>query len=183
MLLYKHRKTAWREQMKLEWMGKYRKLVEAMIGMGNAYSQVSKIEVFGDDVKLNSVQLQVMEYTLENEELNQNMSQIAQRLSISQSNFSKITNQLVKKGMLEKFHTRNNSKNVIIKVTEKGREFYKNYSQNESTDVWRRIFKKLKDVDDKDVAVFVECLNEFTNQINHCPSAEDTKGEELIKIK
>ena len=115
--------------MKLEWMGKYRKLVESMIGMVNAYSQVSKIEVFGDDVKLNSVQLQVMEYTLENEELNQNMSQIAQRLSISQSNFSKITNQLVKKGMLEKFHTRNNSKNVIIKVTEKGRDFYKNYSQ------------------------------------------------------
>lgn len=169
--------------MKLEWMGKYRKLVESMIGMGNAYSQVSKIEIFGDDVKLNSVQLQVMEYTLENEELNQNMSQIAQRLSISQSNFSKITNQLVKKGMLEKFHTRNNSKNVIIKVTEKGRDFYKNYSQNASTDVWRRIFKKLKDVDDKDVAVFVECLNEFTNQINHCPSVEDTKGEELIKIK
>lgn len=170
--------------MKLEWMGKYRKLVESMIGMGNAYSQITKMEVFGDDdTRLTAVQLQVMEYTLENEELNQNMSQIAERLSISQSNFSKITNQLVKKGMLEKFHTRNNSKNVIIKVTEKGREFYKSYSQNESTDIWRRIFKMLKNVDDKDVEIFANCLNEFTNQLNSRPQSADSGGDELVKIK
>lgn len=168
--------------MKLEWMGKYRALVESMIGMGNAYSQVAKNEIFGDEVKLNSVQLQVMEYTLENEELNQNMSQIAERLSISQSNFSKITNQLVKKGMLEKFHTRSNSKNVIIKVTDKGRKFYNEYSINDSTDVWRRIFKILDDVDEKQIDKFVKCLNEFTDEMNHRPKKTEEKEDELIKI-
>lgn len=169
--------------MKLEWMGRYRALVEAMIGMGNAYSQVSKNEIFGDEVKLNSVQLQVMEYILENEEMNQNMSQIAARLSISQSNFSKITNQLVKKGILEKFHTRSNSKNVIIKVTDKGREFYNEYSHNDSTEVWRRIFLILENVENENIEKFVACLNEFTNEMNRGPKIKDEKGEELIKIE
>ena len=164
-------------------MGKYRALVESMIGMGNAYSQVSKNEIFGDEVKLNSVQIQVMEYTLENEELNQNMSQIASRLSISQSNFSKITNQLVKKGILEKYHTKSNSKNVIIKVTDKGREFYDKYSHNDSTAVWRRIFKILENVDDESIEKFVACLNEFTNEMNRGPITGDEKSEELVKIE
>ncbi len=167
--------------MELKWMGQYRKVVEAMIGMGNAYSQVVNNEVFGEEIKLSPAQLQVMEYILETEDMNQNMSQIAQRLSISQSSFSKMTKQLVKKGMLERFHAKNNSKNVIVRVSEKGKEFYRQYSQGENTDVWRRIFKKLENVDKDTVKLFVECLNEFTDQMNTKPTEDE--NVELVKIK
>ena len=52
--------------MKLEWMGDYRPVIEAMIGMCNAYSQVVNLEVFRDGtVSVSPAELQVMEYILE----------------------------------------------------------------------------------------------------------------------
>ena len=172
--------------MKLDWMGNYRSVVEAMIGMCNSYSQCMNQPVFETDcVSLSPSQLQVLEYILENEDRNENMSRIAQRLSISQSNFSKMVKQLVKKGLLEKYHTADNGKNIIIRVSPAGKRFYDIYSHCEMTDVWRRIFEKLDSVKPEDVEVFVSCLAEFTDVmqggINKSTPKKD--GVELIKVE
>lgn len=169
--------------MKLEWMGEYRDVVESVIGFANAYSQVVNIEVFGDEVRLTPAQLQVLEYILETEDLNQNMSQIAARLSISQSNFSKMTKQLVKKGMLEKYHTKNNCKNVIIRVSELGKKFYEDYSSGAETDIWRDIFEKLECVSEKDRQLFVECMHMLSSQMSNPTPITHSKAEELVRIE
>lgn len=81
--------------MKLPWMGEYRDMIEAVIGLANSYNQICNYKVFSDrsgNIKLTATEVQIIEYVLENEERNENMSAIAQRLSISQSTFSKRLN-------------------------------------------------------------------------------------------
>lgn len=173
--------------MKLEWMGDYRPVIEAMIGMCNAYSQVVNLEVFRDGtVSVSPAELQVMEYILENEERHENMSQIARRLCISQSSFSKMVKHLAGKGLLEKYRTANNSKNIIIQVSPSGRAFYEAYSSGEMTDVWRRIFRRMEGLDAETVQIFIDSLNEFTRDvqrgIENVSHPEQGKSE-LIKIE
>lgn len=170
--------------MKLDWMGDYRDVVGAMIRMCNTYCGIYKTE-FLADIHLSPAQLQVMEYILENEESNENMSVIARRLSIPQSSFSKIANQLVRRGFLEKYHLANNDKNVIIKVSDYGKQCYLEYGRGERTDVWRRIFRRLDGLDAETVRVFVDCLNEFTDEMlgGRTGDGADAEASRLIKME
>ena len=114
--------------MKLEWLGEYREFTEKLIKFGNAYANMYKKENdYAIEVSFSSPELQVMEYILENEELHQNMAEIAARLAMSPSAFSKNVAKLVKKGLLEKYHTTRNHKNVIVQITEKGHKAYREY--------------------------------------------------------
>lgn len=167
--------------MKLEWMGNYRDIVAAMIGMSNAYYQVYNTKQFISDIQMSPAQLQVMEYILENEEQNENMSAIAKRLSISQSSFSKIANQLVKSGFLEKYHAENNNKNIIIKVSDYGKKCYEAYSHGKETDIWRKIFEKLDTLDEKSIQTFTECLNDLADDMIH-KKAEETVNKQVIQL-
>ena len=69
-------------------------------------------------------QIQVLEYLLENEERNENMSSIAARLGITRSNFTKIVNRLVAKGLVEKEHISGTRKDLKLTVNALGRELY-----------------------------------------------------------
>ena len=89
--------------MKLAWMGEYREIVEALIHYCNIYAAAYKLEKMEyRGVTYSYAQIQVLEYLLENEERNENMSAIAARLGITRSNFSKIASRLVAKGLLKK---------------------------------------------------------------------------------
>jgi len=115
--------------LKLDWMGDYRCIVEKLIKYCNVYASVYNREMdYGAEVEFSFSQIQVVEYLLENEDMHQNMSEIASRLGITLSTFSKLVNRLVKKGFLEKFHTTDNHKAVIVRVTDFGREVYLQYS-------------------------------------------------------
>ena len=115
--------------MKLEWMGEYREIVEKLIKYCNHYAQSCKVEkCYGTDIPISFAQVQVLEYLLENEELHQNMSEIAARLGIRISYFSKLVNKLVEKGLLEKYHTVDNKKDVIVKATDYGKTTYLKYA-------------------------------------------------------
>ena len=115
--------------MKLEWMGEYRDVVEQLIKYCNHYAVSYKKErKYGTDIPISFAQIQVVEYLLENEELHQNMSEISARLGISNSQFTKLTDKLVAKGLLERFRLSDNKKDVIVQVTEYGREIYGQYA-------------------------------------------------------
>lgn len=114
--------------MKLEWMGEYREVIEQLIKYCNIYAAVYHRELpHGTDTQFSFAQIQVVEYLLENEDLNQNMHAIASRLGITDSTFSKLVSRLVKKNMLQKFHVEGNRKNIIIRVTEEGKRVYADY--------------------------------------------------------
>ena len=114
--------------MQLEWMGEYREILEKLIHYCNVYSAVSKEEIPPiNGISLTFSQIQVVEYLLENEDLNQNMSSVAVRLGITFSTFSKLINKLEEKGMLEKFYLEGNRKNIVVRVSDLGRRVYAGY--------------------------------------------------------
>lgn len=116
--------------MKMEWMGEYRDIVEALIHYCNIYADVYKQEhmVF-QDVTYSYSQVQVLEYLLENEERKENMSAIADRLGISRSNFTKIVNRLEAKGLVEKAYMQGSRKELMVTVNDFGKALYEEYSQ------------------------------------------------------
>lgn len=128
--------------MKLSWMGEYRGVVEKLIKYCNVYASVYNREMdYGAEIEFSYSQIQVVEYLLENEDLHQNMSEIASRLGITLSTFSKLVNRLVKKGFLEKFHTTENHKAVIVRATDYGREVYGQYANHILKDHFSKMFQ------------------------------------------
>lgn len=116
--------------VKLEWMGAHRDEVEALIHYCNIYAAAYRLEQMEfEGVRYSFAQIQVLEYLLENEERNENMSAIAARLGITRSNFTKIVSRLVSKGLLEKEPMPGSRKELKLKVNELGQRLYEDYAQ------------------------------------------------------
>ncbi len=116
--------------MKLEWMGQNREVVEALIHYCNIYAGVYRIEKMSfQDIRYSYAQIQVLEYLLENEERNDNMSAIAQRLGITRSNFTKIISRLSNKGLVEKVRMPGSRRDYNVVVNDLGRELYEDYAK------------------------------------------------------
>lgn len=161
--------------MELAWMGQYRYFIEKLIKYGNSYAQSCKTENdYGTGAVFSPSQLQVMEYILENEDRNQNMAEIAARLGMTPSAFSKNVKKMTQRGLLEKYHTSENRKNVIIRVSELGREVYRQYARFAYEKAYKKIFGILDEIPAEYVAKFAEILD---------ISAEETKAEKLNEKK
>ncbi|GMQ61958.1 MarR family transcriptional regulator [Vallitalea maricola] len=168
--------------MKLEWMGKYRSFVEKIIKFGNSYAQSYKIEhSYNTSIKFSASQLQVMEYILENEERHQNMSEIACRLGLSPSAFSKNIKKMEKKGLMEKFHTSDNRKDVIIKVSDFGKEIYQSYSEYAYQKAFKKMFEILDQIPDQYIDKFIEVL-ELSSEMTRLDK-DQSQEVKLIKIE
>lgn len=133
------------------------------------------------DVSFSSSEPQVMEYILENEELNQSMAQIARRLSMSTSAFSKNASKLVKKGLLDKYHTNRNKKVVIVKVSDKGRKAYSEYVECVYAVSFRDMFKVLEKIPKEYIDMFGEVLDIAAERWG--TGRNEMAPEELIKIE
>ena len=116
--------------MKLEWMGEHREIVEALIHYCNIYAGVYRIEKMQyEGISYSYAQIQVLEYLLENEERNENMSSIAQRLGITRSNFTKIINRLERKGLVERVRAPGSRRDLCVCVNDLGRTLYEDYAK------------------------------------------------------
>jgi DNA-binding MarR family transcriptional regulator len=116
--------------MKLEWMGEYRDVVEALIHYCNIYAGVYRTEKLQyQGISYSYSQIQVLEYLLENEERRENMSRIASRLGITRSNFTKIIHRLEAKGLVEKAPVPENRRELTVAVNSLGRALYEDYAQ------------------------------------------------------
>lgn len=145
----------------LDWMGEYRDVVGSLIHYCNVYASAYKKEslcVCG--VEFSFSQIQVLEYLLENEELNQNMSCIATRLGITFSTFSKVVNKLESKGLLEKYYLEGNKKNIVVRVSELGRKVYSAYSEEVLRTHFAAMFDILKDVPKESLPIIAKALRE-----------------------
>ena len=131
--------------MKLEWMGPYRDLIGDFYRSANGYSQICKTELFGDPVPFSPYEVQIMEHILEYADQRKNMKWYANHLGLSQATYSKYVQKLVDKGLLEKYHTSENRKDVILKVSPLGEREYAVYAQAAR----ERWFQELFDLLDK----------------------------------
>lgn len=133
--------------MKLNWMGEHRDFVESLIHYCNIYSSSYKPEAFEyKGVSYSFALIQVLEYLLENEERDEKMARIAQRLGITRSNFTKIVNRLENKGLVEKTAVPGNRKELRVVVTDFGRELYEQYSQKIYEHHFSKMFRSLNDI-------------------------------------
>lgn len=147
--------------MQLEWMGEYRDVVESLMRYCNIYAGVYKKEMtHGTEVSFSFAQIQVLEYLLENEELNQNMSCIATRLGITFSTFSKVVNKLEAKGLLEKYFLEGNKKNIVVRVSELGRQVYATYSEEILRTHFSKMFEVLKELPKEYLPVIAKALRQ-----------------------
>lgn len=146
--------------MKLEWMQNHRELVEKIIKYGNAYANAYRLQRdYRTGIFFSAAQIQTLEYILENEEHNEKMIQIAKRLGVSASAFSKNVNNLVEKGLLEKYHYSDNKKNIYLKATEKGRKTYVKYIEFAVSECFEEIFHYADLMTEKDREHMVKILD------------------------
>ncbi|MCD8300504.1 MAG: MarR family winged helix-turn-helix transcriptional regulator [Clostridiales bacterium] len=172
--------------MYLDWMGDYENVVEAMAGFGNVYSQVQNRAFFHvpfTDKKLSPLEMQIIEYLLKDESTHKNMTEVAEKLSISQSYFSKKIKQLADAGFIERYHLNGNRKNIIIKVSDFGKKFYKAYIESEHIKPWKRVFEKLDGLDSDTIQIFADVLNGFTRDVESALEFGRCEDTQLIKIE
>lgn len=168
--------------MKLEWLGDYRLLMEKIIKYANTYARTYRKNMsYGTDILISAAEIQVLEYILENEEKYQNMAEIAMRLGVSSSAFSKNVKQMLGKGLLEKYHSVNNRKDVIIQPSELGRSVYADYCKYVKKDFIDKMEEVLRDVPQDHINKIVLVLDILADKLIN-PS-EDSSSKELIKIE
>ena len=146
--------------MKLEWLGQYRSFVRALMKFGNAYSRTYNDETRTGNIsiELSAAQIQTMEYIMENEDKNQNMAEIATMLGMSASAFSKNVRKMTEKGLLEKYQTSTNRKDIIVRVSESGKKVYEQYSKYALETVFSGMFHKLDTIPPEHIEAFAEIL-------------------------
>lgn len=160
--------------MQLEWMGEYRDVLEKLIHYCNVYAAVYKKEMPPiEGVSFSLSQIQVVEYLLENEELNQNMSTIALRLGITFSTFSKMVNKLEEKGLLEKFYLEGNKKNIVIHVSDLGKRVYAAYVNSIMEHHFGHMFEVLQQIPHESLELFAKALANPFPDLENAESAED----------
>lgn len=115
--------------MNLSWIGESRPLIEALFQWGNQYAAAYHKQIpVTENLSINSSEYQVIEYLLENEELQLNMAGVARRLGVSPVTFSVNIAKLEKLGLVKKYYHENNRKDIVVLVTDLGREVYDLFS-------------------------------------------------------
>lgn len=141
--------------MAYEWMGRYRRLVSAIVVQGNEYSKQQNIKhEISDGLFLSSQEWQILEYIVEHADECNNMIYIADSLGIPQSTFSKTVKLLCELDLTEKFQSTTNKKNIILRPTEYAQRVYEENSKKLGDSMFNSFFEIMKDVDDKDIEKF-----------------------------
>lgn len=168
--------------MELNWLGRYRPLMEKMIKYANTYARTyTKQQHYGTAVSFSAAEIQTLEYILENEDKHQNMASVAARLGVSPSAFSKNIKVMLGKGLLEKYHTSNNRKNIIIRATQLGRDTYGDYCRYVQKDFTNEMFSKLKDISNEDLEKLAEVFDKLADSLVS-QQTDEVSDADLIKI-
>lgn len=145
--------------MELKWLGRQRDTIEAIFLWSNHYApRYKKPFRITDEVSLSASEIQVVEYLLENEELQLNMAGVARRLGISASAFTALVAKLEKMGLVEKYYHEGNRKNLIVLVTEQGRFIYGEYAR-QLCELWQGpVLDRLAGIPEKYQKLFAQAL-------------------------
>ena len=167
--------------MKLEWMGPYRGIIGDFYRSANGYSQICKIEMFGEPVKFSPYEVQIMEHILEHADQHKNMKWYADRLGLSQATYSKYVQKLVSKGLVEKYHTSANRKDVILMLSPLGLREYRDYAAQAEERWFHELFELLDGVSPEELETVKKVFSIFGHW--HGEKRADDGGEALIRIE
>ncbi len=167
----------------LEWQGRNRELVAALVRHSNMAIRVNSIAMpFYKDVSLRTNEIQVLEYIVEHKDDDMHMLHMAEKLYIPNSSFSRIIKKLCDLGYVDKYQHTYNRKNIILKPSELGLEAYNSYISNVKKDLFEQFFEDLKCISDNDIEVFVNALDSLTGRMKIDAEKNQNQANELIKI-
>ena len=168
--------------MKLTWL-KYREIVSAFYRSANTYVQLTRHKNLGGEIKLSTVEVQIIEHILEHSEECRNMKWYAEQIGLSPSSLTHYINALEDQGLIEKFHTADNKKDIILRVSEKGTLAYNDYVDN-ITPFFEDIFDLLDACTPEDRERFRIILETWANGHDRRVQGKRLdKNHELIPIK
>ena len=133
--------------MTLDWLGKHEYFISKLMKCGNAYAlNYSTERDLGLGVSFSASELQTLEYILINEDRYLKMAEMAAQLGITTSTFSKNINKMVKKRLLDKYHMSNNKKEVIVRVSDYGKEIYREHCTIVKEKIYDQVFMILDQI-------------------------------------
>lgn len=140
-------------------MGRYRPLVAALVKHTNVVQRAAGRTVrLSDELSLTVQEWQVFEYILEHQNDDSCMNLISERLGIPQSTFSKITKFLCQQGLVDKYQTEVNRKNIILRPSAAGAELYHRQVSTAGQQLFSGFFRDLEGLSDEQLAVFAAAL-------------------------
>jgi len=147
--------------MKLEWMGRNREFIRLLMKYMNLCYHYEKKNPGDSGISVSAQQWQTLECIIEYEDENRNMVYMANQIGLPKSTFSKIVKQLVDFGLVDRYRQSGNNKNIILKPSNNGREFYKTHSAILYEKGWKMPFTILDKLSDENLAVLEELMSKM----------------------
>ncbi len=167
--------------MEVDWMGRYRPLVAALVLHANIVNKgISERNDIGDGIMLNPQEWQSLEFIIEHNDSFFSMIEISRRLGIPQSTFSRIVKTLQENRLIAKYQVAGNRKNIVLRPTDYGVKLYRNRVERSSGTRFRKFFAELEPLSDEDIKTFTSALNHLTMDL---PSARESQDVRLIEIE
>lgn len=158
--------------MELSWMKKHRRLIGQMIRFANTYTNMyNKVTNLGAEIDISPIQIQTLEYVIENE--NSNMTDLAHKLGVARTTFSKNVKSLEEQGLVEKFQRRDNKKNIYLFATDYGKKIYRQYSEYVYENWYKNLFAIADSVSDDNLEKFGEILDYYSYTLIKAGKVED----------
>ena len=107
------------------------------------------------------------------------MNHISERLGIPQSTFSKITKYLCEQGLVDKYQTETNRKNIILRPSPDGVDLYRQQTSTVGLAMFGDFFRDLEGVSDEQLAAFTAALE----RLNASLAQNGRTGEKPRLIK
>jgi len=169
--------------MKLDWLGRHRGIVGCFYRSANGYSQICKEEFLGGEVRFSPYEVQIMEHIMEYEQDNRNMKWFARELGLTQATYSRYVGKLVRKGLVEKYHTTDNRKNIILRVSQLGLKEYDLYAKHMQSIRFGPMLEYLDSLTPEQLEAVEKVMAFWGSFHNELSAAEDQSADvKLIRI-
>lgn len=167
--------------MELSWMGRYRNLVGQLTRYANIYVRGYNIELGGEDgVFLSAQSWQVLECIIEHEDEVLKMAELSRCLGMPQSTFSKYVKRLVQQHLVERYKKADNQKEIILRPSAFGKEFYSCKSKGLLELGYKQMFGLLENLSDDDLKAVVAAVQNLADHLDH--DTDDFSKTRLIKL-
>ena len=129
-------------------------------------------------IRMTAQQWQTLECIIEYEDTNSNMIFFAKQLGLPKSSLSKNVTFLVANGFVDKYRQSDNGKNIVLKSTETGKSFYREFSSLIYSEAWKEAFEVLDKISDENVNAFTLFMEKLSADLE----PENNKIIKLMKL-
>ncbi len=165
--------------METAWMGRYRPFVAALVRHTNLSSRVASRRTVGTakSTHITTSEWQALEYLLEHPNEVENMAYISNQLGIATSTFSRLVRSLVGMGFVEKYQKAGNRKDIVLRITSTGREYYLKTVNEQVGPLFSMCFKELSVLNDEQLSHVTCALERISDRM-----VSDTADEEKAEV-